>query len=125
MFINVKVPPKRHTNAARRLREYLTEKEVDQLTETARKRGRYRHRDTTAILIDYRHALHVLEFCVLRWDSIDLESGLMRVRRLKNGTPRAHMATLMLRTGGHLVNVGECEDSARFDAPEFPVIHPA
>ncbi len=38
---------------------------------------------------------------------------------------KAEMATLMLRTGGHLVNVGEYEDTARFDAPEFPVIHPA
>ncbi len=35
------------------------------------------------------------------------------------------MATLMLRTGGHPTNVGEYEDGARFDAPEFPVIHPA
>ena len=38
---------------------------------------------------------------------------------------KAELATLMLRTGGHLVNVGEYEDSARFDAPAFPVIHPA
>jgi hypothetical protein len=35
------------------------------------------------------------------------------------------MATLMLRTGGHLVNDGEFEDTARFDVPAFPVIHPA
>jgi len=35
------------------------------------------------------------------------------------------MASLMLRTGGHPVDGGEYEDSARFDALEFPVIHPA
>ena len=36
------------------------------------------------------HALRVSELCSLRWDAIDLESGLMHVRRLKNGTPSVH-----------------------------------
>jgi hypothetical protein len=31
----------------------------------------------------------------------------------------------MLRTGGHPVDIGEFEDTARFDGPAFPVIHPA
>ncbi len=88
--VNGKVPPPRRPNAARRPREYLTEKEVDQLIETARKRGRHGHRDSTAILVAYRHALRVSELCSLRWDAIDLESGLMHVRRLKNGTPSVH-----------------------------------
>ena len=45
------------------------------MTAVARRRGRYGHRDSTAILVAYRHALRVSELCVLRWDAVDLESG--------------------------------------------------
>ena len=44
-------------NSAYRPREYLTEKEVDRLIETARKRGRNGARDAAAILLAYRHGL--------------------------------------------------------------------
>ncbi|PZR91626.1 MAG: hypothetical protein DLM68_03110 [Hyphomicrobiales bacterium] len=30
------------------------------------------------------------ELCSLRWDQVDLERGLIHVRRLKNGTPNVH-----------------------------------
>jgi hypothetical protein len=43
-----------------RMREYLTEKEVDRLMEAA-KGNRWGHRDATAILIAYRHGLIVGE----------------------------------------------------------------
>src|SRR6516165_10487134 len=48
-------PPRRQRNAERRPREYLTPAEVEMLILTARKRGRYGHRDATMILIAYRH----------------------------------------------------------------------
>jgi type 1 fimbriae regulatory protein FimB/type 1 fimbriae regulatory protein FimE len=55
--------------------------------ETARKRGRYGHRDATMILIAFRHGLRPSEACALRWDMVDLGRGLLHVRRSKNGTP--------------------------------------
>ena len=55
--------------------------------ETARKRGRYGHRDTTMILVAFRHGLRPAEVCTLRWEMVDLGRGLLHVRRVKNGTP--------------------------------------
>jgi type 1 fimbriae regulatory protein FimE len=49
--------PRRLANAAYRVREYLTEKEVERLIEAARKRGRNGQRDAAAILLAYRHGL--------------------------------------------------------------------
>jgi integrase len=52
-------------------RQYLTEREVEQLCDAARKRGRYGHRDATMILIAYRHGLRVSELVALQWDQVD------------------------------------------------------
>jgi integrase len=87
---NGTVPPRLTAYGTRRPREYLTVKEVGLLMETARDHGRYGHRDATMILIAYRHGLRAGELCALRWDQVDLEHGLIHVRRLKNGTPSVH-----------------------------------
>jgi site-specific recombinase XerD len=84
------VPPRRVENTARRPREYLTVKEVGRLMDAARERGRYGHRDTTMILVAYRHGLRVSELCALRWDQVDFVRGLLHVRRVKSGTPSVH-----------------------------------
>lgn len=54
---------RRLPNAAYRQREYLTETEVEQLIDAARKRGRNGLRDGTAILLAYRHGLRAAELC--------------------------------------------------------------
>jgi site-specific recombinase XerD len=64
-------------------RQWLTEREVEQLGEAARKRGRYGHRDATMILIAYRHGLQVSELVALRWDQVDLEAGRIQIVRRK------------------------------------------
>ena len=64
-------------------REYLTAREVDQLCDAARKRGRYGHRDATMILIAYRHGLRVAELVGLQWHQVDLEAGRLQVIRCK------------------------------------------
>ena len=87
---NGTVPPRRVANAKRRPREYLTVKEVERLIAGARERGRYGHRDSTMILVAYRHGLRVSELCALRWDQIDFDRGLLHVRRVKNGTASVH-----------------------------------
>ena len=52
------VTPKRQRNADLRTREYLTDREVEMLAETA-KTSRWGHRDATMILVAYRHGLRV------------------------------------------------------------------
>lgn len=51
--------PVRLKNADYRSREYLTEQEVEQLMDAAAQVGRHCHRDSTLILLSYRHGLRV------------------------------------------------------------------
>ena len=73
----------------RRPREYLTERELERLTQAASK-NRWGHRDATAILIAYRHGLRASELVALRWDDIDLQTGKLHVRRAKGGAASVH-----------------------------------
>jgi integrase len=82
--------PKKPRNQDVRTREYLNEKEVDQLMDAARKTGRHGHRDATLILIGFRHALRVSELVSLRWDQVNLGQGLIHINRVKNGSPSSH-----------------------------------
>jgi len=72
-----------------RTREYLTETEVERLTEAA-KGNRYGHRDATMILVAYRHGLRAAELVDLRWDQVDFAKATIHVRRVKRGTPSTH-----------------------------------
>jgi len=87
---SVKTPPKKPTNAERRSREYLTAYEVDQVIAAARQMGRHSSRDTALILLMYRHGLRVAEAVSLRWDAVNLQTGLLHVHRIKNGEPSVH-----------------------------------
>ena len=83
-------PPRKPKNLTQRQREYLTDAEVDRLIKSAAKNGRYRLRDSTLILIMFRHGLRVSELAALRWEQIDLKKALFHVRRVKNGTHSTH-----------------------------------
>lgn len=83
-------PPGRRRNSEVRSREYLTPEEVEALMRAAGGIGRHRHRDRTLILIGYRHGLRVSELAALRWDQVDLKTGRLHVKRLKNGIPSVH-----------------------------------
>jgi len=72
-----------------RPREYLTEREVEKLIDTAGE-NRWGHRDATAILVAYRHGLRASEVVSLRWDDIDFPSGKLHVRRAKGGAASVH-----------------------------------
>lgn len=89
-LFSVKMPPKKPTNAERRSREYLTSQEVDQVIAAARKMGRHSKRNAALMLLMYRHGLRVAEAVSLRWDAINLRSGLLHVHRIKNGEPAVH-----------------------------------
>jgi type 1 fimbriae regulatory protein FimB/type 1 fimbriae regulatory protein FimE len=81
--------PRRPKNADVRTREYLTDDEVERLTEAA-KRNRHGHRDATMILVAYRHGLRASELTDLRWDQVEFTSATLHVRRVKQGTPSTH-----------------------------------
>jgi integrase len=49
------------------VRKYLTAREIEKLMDYARKHGRYGHRDSTMILVTYRHGLRASEVCDLQW----------------------------------------------------------
>ena len=76
-------------NNVYRIREHLTEAEIDKLL-AALKRNRHRHRDWLIGLIIYRHGMRVSEACDLSWDDIDLPKRTIIVRRLKGSTDSVH-----------------------------------
>jgi type 1 fimbriae regulatory protein FimB/type 1 fimbriae regulatory protein FimE len=85
-----KSPPRKRKNAELRPREYLTEDEVRQVTQAARRVGRHGHRDATLILMAYRHGLRVSEVISLLWPLLDLSQGRLHVRRVKQGAASVH-----------------------------------
>jgi type 1 fimbriae regulatory protein FimB/type 1 fimbriae regulatory protein FimE len=85
-----KLPPTKPKNADVRPREYLTDKEVTRLMKAASKVGRHAHRDSTLILVTYRHGFRVSELVALGWNQVELDSGKMHVNRAKDGSPSVH-----------------------------------
>ena len=83
-------PPRRRPNRELRTREYLTPAEAEQLIAAAAAAGRHGRRDQTLLLLMYRHGLRVSEAVSLRWEQVDLKTGLLHVSRLKNGVPSTH-----------------------------------
>lgn len=84
------VPPKSIPYDQKRPREYLTLHEVEELISVAKQRGRHGHRDSTMILMAFRHGLRASELCSLRWEQVDFDAGVLHVRRLKRGMPSVH-----------------------------------
>jgi type 1 fimbriae regulatory protein FimB/type 1 fimbriae regulatory protein FimE len=81
--------PKRRPNAELRPREHLTEREVAVLVEVA-KRNRWGQRDSTMLLIAFRHGLRASELCELQWSDVEFETGTLHLRRAKGGSTGTH-----------------------------------
>jgi type 1 fimbriae regulatory protein FimB/type 1 fimbriae regulatory protein FimE len=80
----------RRPNGELRTREYLTGAEVEKLIAAA-KRNRWGQRDSTMILLCFRHGLRASEIVDLRWDQVDLgRNAALHVRRVKQGLPSVH-----------------------------------
>ena len=79
----------RRPNTEYRVREHLTEAELDKLLASL-KRNRHGHRDWLIGLMIYRHGLRVSEACDLRWDDIDLSARTIVIRRLKGSRDSTH-----------------------------------
>ena len=86
---NRTVTPLRRSNAELRPREHLTEHEIDKLVEATRG-NRWGQRDTTMILITFRHGLRASELCGLQWSDVEFETGTLHLRRTKGGTTATH-----------------------------------
>jgi type 1 fimbriae regulatory protein FimB/type 1 fimbriae regulatory protein FimE len=52
--------------------------------------NRHGHRDTTIVLVAYRHGLRAAELVDLRWDQVDFRTARLHIRRVKQGTPSVH-----------------------------------
>ncbi len=81
--------PLRRPNAELRPREHLTEREVDKLIAAA-KGNRWGLRDSTMILVAFRHGLRASELCGLQWSDIEFETGNLHLRRAKGGKTTTH-----------------------------------
>jgi type 1 fimbriae regulatory protein FimB/type 1 fimbriae regulatory protein FimE len=59
----------------------------------AGKSNRHGHRDSTMILLAFRHGLRASELCSPRWEQVDLVHGRLHVARVNNGMPSVHPLT--------------------------------
>lgn len=83
--------PNSRKYAAVRTREYLLCSEIEAMRDALKKAGgRHAHRDSTLILMIYRHGLRVAEASALRWEQIDWSGSNLHVKRVKRGTPSTH-----------------------------------
>ena len=80
---------RRPPNKDLRSREHLTEREVEKLIEAAGG-NRYGLRDSTMLLIAFRHGLRVSELCDLQWTQVEFETATLYVRRAKGGLTTTH-----------------------------------
>jgi integrase len=83
-------PPLKIPNLQKRSREHLFPTEVAAMISAAKKIGRYKLRDSTLILMAYRHGLRVSELVALRWEQVDFTGGTIYINRLKHGVSSTH-----------------------------------
>ena len=88
----------RDKNEAYRVREYLTEAEIEKLL-TAASKSRNPNRDRLLVLMAYRHALRVSELVDLRVDQIDLKAGTIQSWPFSRMTARISAACQEWHTG--------------------------
>jgi integrase len=62
---------------------------VQRMAEAA-KANRHGQRNSTMILVAYRHGLRASELTDLRWDQVEFTSANLHVRRVKQGIPSTH-----------------------------------
>src|SRR5262249_21219793 len=79
----------RKKNSELRAREYLTLDEMEKLIEAA-KGNRYGLRDSTMLLVVYRHGLRAQEVCDLEWSAVNWKASELHVRRVKGGKSTVH-----------------------------------
>jgi type 1 fimbriae regulatory protein FimB len=89
---NVKSDQVQSTNDHERSKDFLSEKEMERLIDSARK-NRHGIRDHLLLLLMYRHGLRVSEAITLKVADMDLDHARLWVRRLKGGLSVEHPLT--------------------------------
>ena len=80
----------RKTNEECRPREWMYDQEVTKLWKAAAKLGTFGHRNSTMILMGYRHGFRVTELINLEWELINLDEKSLFVKRLKDSKDSQH-----------------------------------
>ena len=88
--IRTTFPVRTTNNKDVRVREYLTESEVDQLIAVLRKKSRNPNRDALIVMMMFRHGLRVGEAVSLKWDQVDFKASTLHVNRLKGSKGSVH-----------------------------------
>ncbi len=81
---------KGRTNLEKRPREYLLPGEVNRLLVASKAVVRNALRNSTLILLSYRHGLRVSEAIALTWCDIDFSGGSIHINRRKKGKSGRH-----------------------------------
>ncbi|MGK7918172.1 MAG: tyrosine-type recombinase/integrase [Prochloraceae cyanobacterium] len=92
-------------------RDHLTPSEIKSLITAAKKSSRNPGRNSTLILIMYRHGLRRSEAANLRWSDIDLQGGTIYIRRQKGS-----------RSGRHPLQGDEIRALRRLKDSDFPFV---
>lgn len=71
------------------LRKHLTQGEISRLL-AATQSGQNPERDYLLILLSFRHGLRVSEAITIQMEQLDIESGVLYVKRLKRGLSTVH-----------------------------------
>jgi type 1 fimbriae regulatory protein FimE len=90
--LKVKRPANRSRLANDELRgkRHLTLDEVDQICKVIHRKSRNPGRNELMILMSFHHGFRVSELTSVKWQHIDLKSGQLSVRRMKNGIDTVH-----------------------------------
>ena len=83
-------PPRKQIHTGR---NWLTEQEVKSLITSAKGASRHGHRDSTMLLLAFRHGLRCTEVVNLLWDQIHMDRAGIEMRRAKSGKPALHELT--------------------------------
>ena len=75
----------RTDNDELRGKRHLTPDEIDQICKLIRKSSRNPDRDELMVLMSFHHGYRVSELTNTKWQHIDLKTGQISVRRMKNG----------------------------------------
>ena len=89
-MMSLTIPPQKIPNREKRSREHIFPAEMAALVKAAQKIGRHPLRDSTLILMAYRHGLRVSELVSLRWEQINFAGGTIYINRLKHGVSSTH-----------------------------------
>ena len=83
-------PPRKQIHTGR---NWLTEQEVKSLITSAKGASRNGHRDSTMLLLAFRHGMRCIEVVGLLWDQIHLDRAGIEMRRAKHGKPARYELT--------------------------------